>query len=331
MSDVLVNEYRGSIIENVRRGYICVVDKNKEIIFNVGDPDQYAFYRSTSKPIQILPILKRNLDLKYNFTEQQTVIMASSHNGESYHVHALEEMQAKAGLIEMDMVVKPMYPLDISTTDRLTMEGKPQRKMYHPCSGKHTAFMLLAREYGPDYQNYEKIDHPAQQEVLETIAYMADLPKNKVEIGMDNCGSPAFAVPLKNMAISYLKLACPDLVNDTITRRAIERFTPLVNRHNKFIRGTGRLCTLMNEDENIIFEDGGFGGIFNFGLKRERIGVAIKIEDGFGNDKLIAQIVMQLLTKLNYDRELINKLKSIYSDEICMDADVVTGKMVTEF
>ena len=240
MSEVLINEYRGDIIENSRRGFICVVDENKKIVFSVGNTDTFIYYRSASKPIQLLPVIKRNLDKKYNFTEPQTVVLASSHNGEDYLIEALEEAQAKAGLIELDMVMKPTYPLDYVTTERLIREGKPQRKIYHNCAGKHTALLLLAREYGPDYQNYWRIEHPAEQEVLDEISYLTDYPKNKVVIGTDGCGVPVFAVPIKNMAISYLKLACPDLLKDKTTREAIERLTTLINRNSKYIRGTNR-------------------------------------------------------------------------------------------
>ena len=331
MSEILVNEYRGGIIENTRRGYVCVVDENKKVVFSIGNANNFAFYRAASKPIQLLPVIKRKLDLRYNFTEQQTVVLASSHNGEDYLIEALEEAQVKAGLIELDMVLKPTYPLDHTATEKLIREGKPQRKIYHNCAGKHTALLLLAREYGPGYQNYWKLEHPTQQEVLEEISYLSDCAKGKIVIGGDGCGVPVFAVPIKNMAISYLKLACPDLVDDQITRDAIERFTPLINKHNKYIRGTNRLCSVLNEDKNIICKDG-TSAVLDIGLKKERLGIAIKVEDGCESDILLAQIVIHLFEKLNYEnKDIIERLKNLYTNNIYDDRDEVVGSRVAEF
>jgi len=276
MSVVLVNEYRGKIIENVRRGFVCVVDENKKIIFSVGDPSHYAYYRAALKPAQLVPVLKRKLDEKYNFTEPQIVMMANTHNGEPFHIEALEDMMVKAGLIELDMIMKPTYPNDSFYSERLIREGKPQRKIYHSCSGKHIGLLLLAREFGPDYQNYWKIDHPAQQEILENISFISEVSKAKIGVGVDGCGVPVLAVPIKNMATSYLKIACPDLIDDIDIREARARFTPLVNKHNKYISGTNHLCSVMNEDKNIIYVDGA-SAIMNIGLKKERLGIAIKI------------------------------------------------------
>lgn len=331
MSEILVNEYRGNIVENVRRGYVCVVNENKEIIFRQGDVNHYVYFRSAAKPVQILPVLKRKLDLKYNFTEPQTVIMASAHNGESYHIEALAEMLVKAGFIELDMVMKPTYPLDQATTDRLIREGLPQRKIYHNCAGKHIALMMLAREYGPDYQNYWRIEHPAQQEILEDVSLMTEVPKQKLEISTDGCGVPVYAVPIKNMAIMYLKLACPDKIKVTEIKNALNRFLPLVNKYNKFIRGTNRLCSVLNEDENIICEDAA-GGVVDIGLKKEKMGIAIKIEDGCENDIVIAQVIIHLLEKLNYDnKNTIERLKTLYPDTIYNDNDIEIGKRIAVF
>lgn len=331
MSEILVNEYRGNIVENVRRGYVCVVNENKEIVFQQGDINHYVYFRSAAKPVQILPVLKRKLDLKYNFTEPQTVIMASAHNGESYHIEALAEMLVKAGLIELDMVMKPTYPLDQATTDRLIREGLPQRKIYHNCAGKHIALMMLAREYGPDYQNYWRIEHPAQQGILEDIAFMTEMPKQKIEISTDGCGVPVYAVPIKNMAIMYLKLACPDNIKDAEIKNALKRFLPLVNKYNKFIRGTDRLCSVLNEDENIICEDGACA-VLDIGLKKEKLGIAIKIEDGCDSDIMLAQVIIHLMEKLNYDnKKTIERLKTLYPDTIYNDNDIEIGKRVAVF
>ena len=58
MSEVLVEEYRGSIVENVHRGFICGISDDGRIVYSVGDQNRMTYMRSTAKPIQAIPVFK---------------------------------------------------------------------------------------------------------------------------------------------------------------------------------------------------------------------------------------------------------------------------------
>jgi len=133
------------------------------------------------------------------------------------------------------------------------------------------------------------------------------------------------------MALSYLKIACPDLIEDFEIKEALEKFTPLVNKHNKYISGTNHLCSVMNEDNNIIYVDGA-NGIMNIGLKKERLGIAIKIEDGHDSERIFAIIIAHLLEKLNYDNKaIIERLTDLFPETTYNDNDVEIGKIKAVF
>jgi len=58
MSDILINIYRGYLIENIYRGDISIVDKKGKSIFLVGNNKKITYWRSAAKPIQALPVIE---------------------------------------------------------------------------------------------------------------------------------------------------------------------------------------------------------------------------------------------------------------------------------
>lgn len=86
MSEVLIKIYRGSLIENIYRGDIAVVDKKGNPIFSVGDNKKITYWRSAAKPIQVMPVIYSGAADKYELTAQEIAIMTSSHSGEEEHI-----------------------------------------------------------------------------------------------------------------------------------------------------------------------------------------------------------------------------------------------------
>ena len=58
MSNLLVEEYRGSIVENVHRGFICGVSDKRKSCFFCWRSKSYSIYAFTAKPIQAIPVFK---------------------------------------------------------------------------------------------------------------------------------------------------------------------------------------------------------------------------------------------------------------------------------
>ncbi|MBJ8194070.1 asparaginase, partial [Bacillus cereus] len=71
---------------------------------------------------------------------------------------------------------------------------------------------------GYSLEGYEDPNHPAQLEIVRTLAMMSEMPEDQIARGIDGCGLPVFALPLRNIATAYLKLACPELIEDEETR-----------------------------------------------------------------------------------------------------------------
>lgn len=310
---VLAYEYRGDVVENISYGRIAVVDENQKLIGSVGDVTVDTFYRSASKPIQALPVLLHGLEKKYGLNDQEIAIMSGSHAGESFHIKAIEGLLSKSGFAEDDMMMLPSYPVLKKDIDDMISKGLAPRKAIHNCAAKHIALLMLERELAPnpenDYHNYYDISSKAQQEVLKVISEMANYPEDKIKIGIDGCGVSVFALPLVNMAISYMHLAYPQALKNKKLEDAIMKNNKLIHENNLYMRGTGFLCSIFNEDSNIIAK-GGAEAVYGFGLKKEKIGVCFKISDGTENNWPF--IIAEILKQLKYDnKETIEKILGI--------------------
>lgn len=291
----LVNEYRGNILDLVHMGYVCVVDEDSNVIGSVGDPDEVVFYRSASKPIQALPVIARGLDVKYGLTREETAIFAGSHQGDTFHVKALEGIFEKAGFTEDMLCMDPAMP-------QVHYEGERPRKFCHNCSGKHAGAMLLQRELGGEVHDYWKEDSPAQQEILRSVALISEYPVEKVGLGLDGCGVPVFAVGMKNIAIGFKNLVRPGKIKDEALSRAAERFVPRMHAYPHMVKGLGTMCTLLNSDPDIVSK-GGANGCYGIGIKSLGIGISIKLADG--TNGVWPMVIAEVFRQLGYENPAV--------------------------
>lgn len=317
----IVHEYRGGLLDLVRMGYICVVDEHSKVLGAVGDPQEIIYYRSASKPIQALPVIARGIDHEFGLTEREAALFSGSHHGEWFHMDALESILKKSNLTEDMMVMKPTLPH--------ASGGATARKGYHNCSGKHAALMLLQRALGGNVRDYWREDSAAQAEVRRVIAEVSEYPEGDIRVGIDGCGVPVFAVSLQAIAAAYKNLAHPEAIADPSLAGAAARYIPMINRHPEMIKGTDTLCTRLNMDANIIAK-GGANGVYALGLKREKIGIAIKLVDGSTGAR--PMILAEILRQIGYDdRQTLDMLDEMSQMIIRNDNGDEVGHMRCAF
>ncbi len=315
---VLTEEYRGELLDLIHEGYVCIVDEKGRVIGHAGSPDAMVYYRSASKPIQALPVIAMGLDEKYGLTPEETVIFSGSHLGEDFHVDAITSIAQKAGLDLEELIMKPTVPGSTAANEARIRKGLPKAKIYHNCSGKHTGAMLIQKELDPDHvADYWKVDSAAQKEILRTISVLSEFPAEQIGIGIDGCGVPVFAVPMKNIAVAFKNLACIDTISDTPLREAARRYVPRIHQNPLMMRGTDFLCSLINYDPNIVAK-GGANGVYGIGLKKERIGIAFKLKDG--TEAVWPIVIKEIFNQIGYYNDetfrMLDRLNSgtIYND-----------------
>lgn len=325
----LTEEYRGGLLDLVHEGYVCVVDENGRVVYHAGDPKAKVYYRSASKPVQALPVIAHRLDEKYGLTEEETVIFSGSHLAEDFHIRTLRSIIQKAGLREDDLIMKPTVPGAKYADEERIRAGLPPLPIYHNCSGKHLALMLLQRALGGDVRDYWRVDSKGQKEVLRTMSVLSEYPEDDFTIGIDGCGVPVFACPMENIATAYKNLACIDTIRDETLRDAAARYVPRIHKYPLLIRGTGYLCSRINEDANIIAK-GGANGVYGIGLKKERLGISFKVKDGA--ESVWPLIVREIFRQIGYfDPDTDAMLVSLHDGVIRNDNDTAVGEVHTVF
>ncbi|NLD88212.1 MAG: asparaginase [Clostridiales bacterium] len=313
MNDILVTEYRGILDENDIRGRYCIVSEDGSVLHSLGDISRHHYYRSSAKPIQALPILYYGIKDKFGFTDREYSVFCASHLGESFHIEAITSALNKIGLTDEDMILPPTYPGHRESAYKLISEGKPMRKIYYNCSGKHTALLAFCLHLGCDYKDYWKPESPIQKDIKKFISVMSEYPAEDVIVGADGCGVPVFAVPLYNVAMSYLNLACPDRLKNEKLAECVRYGTACMNANPEMVSGTKQLCSILLEDENIVAK-GGACALYCIGLRRERLGIAIKLESGAA--EYMPYIVISMLEQLGYsNKATIEKLKKTYPED----------------
>ncbi len=319
----LVKEFRSDILECAHSGHISIVNEQGEVVFSAGDPEYRAFTRSSAKPFQAIPAVRAGIIEHYHLSKEEVAVMVSSHRSREEHVRTLERFSQKIDITEHCLVCESSLPLDESAKEELLRDNGQRRRLYHNCSGKHFGVLAYCKMQGYPLQGYEEPAHPVQQEILTTLAAFTEMRREEIGLGTDGCGFPVFALPLSSLAKGYLKLACPDLIADEATREAVVKITEAMNAHPNLVGGLDRVDSVLLHDTNIVTK-GGFKGVFCLSLKKERLGIALKILDG--SEEEWGLVVLRMLEQLNYDNPAtMDRLRAAYRPEIYNDAGKKVG------
>ncbi|MDU7477713.1 MAG: asparaginase [Paenibacillus macerans] len=329
METVLVNEYRGGLLECTHFGHICIVNGRGEVVKRAGNPHQLIFTRSAAKPIQAIPGIRAGIVEAFGLGDAEVAIMAASHRAEAAHVGTLERLLDKTGLKEEALVCAPSLPLDEHARERVLRQGGNRRRLYHNCAGKHLGVLAYCKLKGYPLDGYNRPEHPVQKEILATLAELAGCAQDDISLGTDGCGFPVFALPLSALAAAYVKLARPELIDDPKTAKAAAFIASAMNRHPQLVAGSGRIDSILLADPNIVAK-GGFKGVYAFALRKERLGVAFKVLDG--SEEEWGLIVTAILEQLGYgNEETLRKLRSAFPSAIKNDEGWEVGHAETAF
>ncbi|WP_152657178.1 asparaginase [Oceanobacillus sp. CFH 90083] len=325
MRTIIAEEYRGGSLENKHNGMICVLNEKKEVIYAKGDVDHTpVFYRSAMKPIQAIPVFDTDIEEIYSLAADEMALFCASQRGESYHQKSLNALINKLNLNEESLICGESYPLNESPKIDYICKGHKKRKLLHNCAGKHLGFLAYSRELGHSMEGYGEFNHPIQERIRAEIEALSEFPKEKMSAGKDGCGVPVYGVPLRNMALSYLKFVKPEMMNDKKKEKILERIADTMQAHPEIIASHNFICTVLLEDENIIAK-GGAQGVYCLALKEEKISIALKIQSG--TELLWPLVVAEILKKINYkNKQTIANLYQLRSSKVLSDAGEVVGE-----
>jgi L-asparaginase II len=301
---------RGRIVESIHFGAAAVVDSQGRLLASIGDPQTVTFLRSSAKPFQALPFIERGGHEKFGFTPREIALTCASHSGTDEHVEVVKGMQAKIGVTVDDLMCGMHYPIHEASADAMKVRGELPTPYRHNCSGKHTGMLAHAKLRGLPTAYYVDFHHPIQESILQAFAEMCDLRAEQVELGIDGCSAPNFAVPLYNAAFAYARLCKPDSLAPE-RAKACKTITSAMMAHPDMVGGPERFDTaLMRAGNGKIVVKGGAEGYQSVGLlpgalgaDSPGIGIAIKISDGDPTDRARQAVALEILKALGALRE----------------------------
>jgi L-asparaginase II len=290
---VLVEVTRGDRVESVHRGSVAVVAPDGSLVASVGDPDQFAYVRSSAKPFQLAPFVVSGHFDEYRLGSEALAIMAASHSGEDRHVRLVQEILRGAGLTSAVLQNQVHPPFDTETAQRLIRDGEQPTALRGNCSGKHAGMILFAKASGWPIETYWQPDHPVQVLAGETISALSDVPPAALATATDGCGVVTFGMPIRGLATAFARLADPSSVADGPLSQALYRIRDAMMAHPELVAGERRRIdtVLMRAYPRLVVSKGGAEGVLAMGLPpgalpaespfgEGPLGIAVKVEDG---------------------------------------------------
>lgn len=185
---IVVEVRRNGAIEALHQVHAVAV-RAGEVVAAAGDPSLTCFMRSSSKPLQALPLVRSRDDLP----DDELAIACASHNDTPAQVAAARALLARAQATEGDLELGPQM-------------GRPPGPIHNNCSGNHAGMLALCQARGWSSKDYRLPEHPVQQACLAAHAEAAELEPDEIATGTDGCGIVTFELTLERMARAFARL-----------------------------------------------------------------------------------------------------------------------------
>jgi L-asparaginase II len=279
--------WRGDLVESVHRGRHAVRDARGETLDSLGDPAGYVLLRSVAKPFQALPLVFSGAAEAFGISGEELAVACASHSAEPRHLAAVRSILRKAGLSEDDLQSGAHPPMHDPTAARLVKGGEEPRPIHGNCSGKHAGMLAVCAHAGWDPAGYRDPEGPLQKLMRRTVAKLCGLEPKDVKLAGDGCGVPVFALPLKNLALGFARLAAggaEEFPEDLL--EAVCKVRDAMRAYPYMVAGTGRFDTGLMQATDLIAKSGA-EGVFaaaSLGVSDTEPGwgLALKVSDGAG-------------------------------------------------
>ena len=249
--DAIVVEVRRNGVVEARHRVHAVAIRGGEVIATAGEAARTCFMRSSSKPIQALPLARARDDLD----ERDLAIASASHRATDDQIAAVRALLAKAPATEDELEVGPQ-------------EGRPPYPIYNNCSGKHAGMLALCRAHGWPAHGYRLPDHPVQQ--AARAAHVEAAEAEPTHTATDGCGVVTFAFTLERMAHAFSRFE---------QLPGGPRIAGAMRTHPHLVGGEDGADVMLMRAAPGWFAKGGAEGLL-CGGGPDGLGVALKCEDG---------------------------------------------------
>lgn len=294
--EILVNTYRGDLVDLVTTGSIAVVNADKKLLYSAGDPYGVVYARSSAKLMQaVVPVMCGAAE-QYEITNQEIAQIAASHSGEQFHVDTVRSILKKAEISENVLQCGVHYPFKEDVAEQMKMAGEEPQAVHNNCSGKHAGMLITVKHFKENMDTYYQLRHPHQKRIIQTIGKFCAFDPDKIIVGLDGCGVPVHALPLYKFAEGMGRMCKPETLPKEY-QEAANRVVDSVTAYPMNASGSDRIDNkIMTKYPGKIVVKSGANGYFAGGIPGEGIGFAIKTNDGISEMRNI--VLIELLHQI---------------------------------
>lgn len=299
-NNLQVSVTRGDRVESVHQAVVAVAGPDGALTASAGDPDFFAYFRSSAKPFQAIPLVSSGAADAFGFTDSELAFCCSSHNADSGQQLAVQAMLQKIGMGVSQLQCGAAPPLDEEENARVLLGLVAPSALQNCCSGKHTGMLATCRHLGYPVETYLSADHPLQRQILELVAEAMQRDPASIALAADGCSVPTFGASVADFARAFAALAAPATAPSELIRShqvTIERLLAVMSRYPDNIAGRGSLDTeLMRLSNGTIAAKLGAEGLLCMALPEQGVGIAIRMCDGTyrGLNILAVEVLGQL-------------------------------------
>ncbi len=256
-------------------GHAVICNAEGAVLEHWGDPEIVILPRSSAKMLQALPLLESGAGA--HLSREQLALACASHSGEERHVSRVGAWLTDLGLGADDLICGPQASQDKALRHEMIRNGQAPTRVHNNCSGKHAGFLTLARHIGADL-GYVDPANPVQVAVRAAIEETCE--EASPGFGIDGCSAPNFAVSLRGLARGMAQFATAGQGSGA-RDGAMAALRDAMIAHPKLVSGEGRACAiLMEAAAGKAAVKTGAEGVFVAILPEQKLGIALKIEDG---------------------------------------------------
>jgi L-asparaginase II len=289
---ILIEATRGALVESRHRGHVALVDAAGGLVLCFGDIEAPIMPRSAVKPLQALPLIESGAADAYGLGSAEIALACASHRGEPRHVARVTSWLARIGLGVSDLECGAHLPANDAAARALIRGDVPPSAAHNNCSGKHAGFLTTARHLGEPTKSYIAHAHPVQRRVAAALAEMTGSDARAAAYGIDGCGIPTIALPLRAWALGLARLADPANLGPA-RAAASRRIVTAMAAEPFMVSGSGSLPTVLMESAGArVVVKPGAEGVYAAILKDRGLGLMIKIEDGAARGADLALVTL---------------------------------------
>ena len=277
---------RGGILESVHHGAAVVADAEGRVLLSWGDPSFVTFPRSSLKPFQAIPLVESGAADAAGLTEEHLAVACASHSAEDFQVALVRGWLDRLGLTENALVCGPDMPRSQADQAAVWRAGGDRSRVFHNCSGKHCGFLTLTKHIGAPVAGYADPAHPAQRLYLEAFSELLGEDASRLPRGVDGCGLPALALPMRTMAQAAARWAAAKVATEA-RRSAILRLQSAIRAFPDHLSGRGSSTgqVVRATQGRVLLKGGAEGYVVGF-VPDRGLGIAVKLADGAARAKM---------------------------------------------